>query len=169
MNATRRARIEFFAAHAGYGTPPGRMMCAKSLADAEEWALANGVEAEWEFDPYVDTSWADAETLAKLDDGTYEYLQCGVSFGERTAGLGGIVVDINDKTYPRVVEAELFSELMTVEAYRVTIVATVEAGSAEEAQRIAGNLLAGRSESGRIPLTGAGSWAPETKKVERIS
>jgi hypothetical protein len=113
MNATRRSRIRFFADHAGYRTPPGRMLCAKSLADAEEWAQSLGIEAVWEFDPYVDTSWADAETLAKLDDGTYEYLQCGVSFGERTAGLGGIVVDTRDHDYTLVVEAELFSELMS--------------------------------------------------------
>src|SRR6476646_8922589 len=37
MPKTRRARIEWFAATAGYCTPPGRLACAKSLADAEEY------------------------------------------------------------------------------------------------------------------------------------
>jgi hypothetical protein len=112
MNATRRARIRFFADHAGYCTPPGRMVGAKALADAEEWAEGLGLEAEWEADDNVDVSWADAETLARLEDGTYDYLQCGVSFEGRTAGLGGIVVAWGNP-YCRVVEAELFSEIMS--------------------------------------------------------
>lgn len=52
--------------------------------------------------------------------------------------------------------------------YRVELVAVVEANTAEEAQRDAGDLLAGRGVGGPIPLTGPGSWAPDTKRVELV-
>lgn len=120
ITAARRRRLEFFAANAGYATPPGRLLCAKSLADAEERREA--LEAEdriairWEWDDEADLSWADEETLAKLADGTYEVVTCLVTIeddGEaRSAGLCGIIIAANDP-YARVVEAELVSELIS--------------------------------------------------------
>lgn len=119
MNANRRRRIEFFAANGGYATPPGRLVCAKRLADAEEHREALEAEGRiavrWEADEDPDFSWADAETLTKLEDGTYEALACLVTIegdGEaRSAGLCGIVIAANDP-YGRVVEAELTAELL---------------------------------------------------------
>jgi hypothetical protein len=111
MNASRRARIHFFADHAGHVTPPGRLLAAKSLADAEEWAQANDLTATWEFDEYADLSWADEDTLAQLENGTYEVLSATVTTGDATFSLSGIMTSFGDP-YARVVEAELFSELM---------------------------------------------------------
>lgn len=119
ITAARRRRIKFFADNAGYATPPGRLLCAKSLADAEEAREAAEAEGRlairWEADEDVDLSWADEEVLAKINDGTYEVLACLVTLeadGEaKSAGLCGIIVGAND-TYARVVEAELVSELL---------------------------------------------------------
>lgn len=56
-------------------------------------------------------------------------------------------------------------------AYRVEILACVEANSAPEAQAIVGSLLAARGGYGHNPgpLTGPGSWAPNVKRVERYA
>jgi hypothetical protein len=45
-----RAAIRFFAEHAGYSSPPGRMACAVSLALAEWDARQAGVWFAWEDD-----------------------------------------------------------------------------------------------------------------------
>lgn len=125
MNAARRARINFFAANAGCATPPGRLVCAKALADAEtfrEWAEDHGtLTVEWVPDEDPDLSWADAETFRKLEAGVYEVLGCIVTYQapapgplagtvELTESLWGIVVEPGDN-YQRVVEAELVLEL----------------------------------------------------------
>lgn len=168
MNQTRRARIRFFADH---GTRADfRMIDAKSLADAEEWASANDLDTAWEHDADVDLSWADEETMAKIQGGEWvvESATLVDADGTPLGALCGIVGA--DPIYRRVIAAQLASEAMErPRAYRVTIVATVEADSAEEAQAITGRLLGGHGHQGPIPLAGPGSWAPEVKKVERIS
>jgi len=125
MNAARRARILFFADHAGYATPPGRMVCAKALADAEtfrEWAEERGIlSVEWVEDEeeYLGD---DPSDLAKLADGTWVNLGCIVRY-QKPAGpmagtaeviesLWGIVVESANDPYCRVIEAELCAEVM---------------------------------------------------------
>lgn len=45
--SARQAAIRFFADNAGYATPPGRMVCAKQLADAEAEAKRRQWYVEW--------------------------------------------------------------------------------------------------------------------------
>jgi hypothetical protein len=125
MNAACRARIRFFADHAGYCTPPGRMVCAKSLADAEtfrEWAEARGtLSIEW-VDDDLEYLGDDPSNLAKIADGTYVVLGCVVRYqrplgplagtAEAIESLWGIVVESLHDPYCRVIEAELCSELL---------------------------------------------------------
>ncbi len=54
-----RAAVEFMAEHAGYATPPGRMVCAWLLAEAELVGEALGWSVEWEEDPDPDLSWCE--------------------------------------------------------------------------------------------------------------
>lgn len=123
----RRRQIEFFAAHAGYSTPPGRMACAKNLADAETYANDQG----WEYlimddderaycycdnpkCPYHEGSEKDQNdgwrTVAIV-----LYAPCaehGISckHAKALASLSGIM-DPDDQ-YIRVVQAELAAEAM---------------------------------------------------------
>jgi hypothetical protein len=46
-----RRAVRFFAEHAGYSSPPGRMACAAALALAEWDARQAGVWFAWEDDP----------------------------------------------------------------------------------------------------------------------
>lgn len=104
-------RIQFFAEHAGYATPPGKMGTAKLLAKAEEWASAEGVEFQVYDDPDADLSFMSEEEQRE----PHEVIQIIATHPEngRTAALSGIV----DATpnYRRVVAAELALELMNEE------------------------------------------------------
>ena len=63
---------------------------------------------------------------------------------------------------------------MSPRAYRVEIVALVEADSAAEAQQTTGLLLAGvnilpnDNGAGTLPLNGPGSWAPTMKRITEV-
>jgi len=46
----RQKQIQFFQEHAGYCTPPGRMACAKALADAETLADELDLHVTWEYE-----------------------------------------------------------------------------------------------------------------------
>ena len=115
MNAARRARIEFFATHAGWCTPPGRMMCAKSLADAEEWREQmelGPLSIEWvdEVDALYEGD-SDPWIEERLADGRLVIVGCVVTMGEQIASLGGVVVSSVNDPYCRVIEAQLCSEV----------------------------------------------------------
>lgn len=128
MSASRRARIEFFADHGGYCTPPGRMVCAKSLADAEtfkEWAQDNGsLSIKWMEDEEGASYFEDETDRARIEDGTYMVLGCVVTYRRPLGPLAGTVEDVSSlwgimvsdvsDPYCRVVEAELVSELTQV-------------------------------------------------------
>ena len=98
----------FFMEHAGYATPPGRAVCAASLARAEEHAEAAGLTFEWLWDADADLSWMDEAEAAR----EHEVLGCIVRGpdGEHLASLWGIVDA--DAGYRRVVEAELAAEAL---------------------------------------------------------
>lgn len=103
--------IQFFREHAGYSTPPGRLMCAKALAEAEAFGIELGLEVKWIDDEDADLSWADKKTISKLEHGQ---LGCFIAYieddsGKVIASLGGIVCEWKD-AYRRVVEAELYQE-----------------------------------------------------------
>jgi hypothetical protein len=137
-------RYRFFHEWAGYATPPGKAVCAISLARAEEWAEEHGITAEWENDNDPDLSWwqsdeycSHCETKRHFSyhrrhgiscrhcstplDRDIEVLGCVVrvdeDFPEYHFSLWGITEPT--KEYRRVVEAELFAELMaaTQDAY----------------------------------------------------
>ena len=112
MNARQR-RIVFFQEHGGYCTPPGRMVCAKSLADGEEAAESAGAVYTWEYDDDADASFV--ETWPEKDqrewrEKEHECLWVALRGpdGELLSSLSGIFDPDND--YRRVVEAELASE-----------------------------------------------------------
>ncbi len=105
MNDQRRNAIKFFARNAGFATPPGRMVGAKMLADAEALASKFGCTWEWEFDP---EPWD--------GDGVYvpkEVLTCCMytDGGELLTSLCGIADP--DAKYVRVIQAELALEAFT--------------------------------------------------------
>jgi hypothetical protein len=99
---------QFFMEHAGFGTPPGRAVCAASLARAEEQAESAGLRFEWVEDECPDLSWMDAREVAR----DHEVLGCIARSpeGEHLASLWGIVDA--DANYRRVVEAELAAEAL---------------------------------------------------------
>jgi len=104
---TRRA-WRFFLEHAGYAAPPGRTVCAASLARAEEQAEALGLTFEWCEDECPDLSWMDEAEATR----EHEVLGCIVRspYGEHLASLWGIVDA--DANYRRVIEAELAAEAL---------------------------------------------------------
>lgn len=113
--ATRQA-IEFFAKHAGYCVPPGRMACAKHLAQAEQ--LAN--DKQWMFSWEPDTDdyegslgdheyWCEKEQRGIPHQHEVYYCQLWANDGNTMlASLCGILDP--DRNYRRVVEAELALE-----------------------------------------------------------
>lgn len=113
INPEIRERTRFFAENAGYSAPPGRYACALTLARAEAEANGRGFTVEWMHDPEADLSWADAETLRKIDNGTYGVLGCIVTDPDTddVESLWGIVAAFEDP-YMHVVEAELSAEIL---------------------------------------------------------
>lgn len=100
-----REQFRFFHDNAGWSTPPGKAACALSLARAETAAEELGIEFTWETDDDIDDSWMDERERAK----PHEWLICRAVLGDRVlAALCGIVDP--DRTYGRVVEAELAQE-----------------------------------------------------------
>ena len=104
--------ILFFAEHAGYCTPPGRMACAKALAVAENQGEALGLTVTWEYDGDADTSWMDKHDLRRLENGALEAFMAYVEGdgGEVLASLGGIFLHVDSSSDRRVYEAELYQE-----------------------------------------------------------
>lgn len=118
MNADLKNRIKFFLrAGIGYSTPPGRMECAKSLAQAEIMADEYNLVAEWEDDYDADTSWMDKKQLAEFEAGTLIPFCLRIWNADKSevlSSLSGIFLydaKDNDDT-KRVYEAECFSEAM---------------------------------------------------------
>jgi hypothetical protein len=103
-----RRAWQFFMEYAGYATPPGRAVCAASLARSEEQAKAVELAFEWVTDECPDLSWMDEAGAAKEHD----VLGCVARGpgGEHLASLWGIV-DAG-AIYRRVIEAELAAEVL---------------------------------------------------------
>jgi hypothetical protein len=129
MTPTLREAIRFFAEHAGYYTPPGRMACAKKLALAEERARDLRLRFAWE-DEQRD-EWDGEYPLASTD--LLEWCACydrapsddrwrnisGAPKARCLASLCMIATTGYRDPYRRVVEAELASEaLATLDAER---------------------------------------------------
>jgi hypothetical protein len=117
MTPAMRKRIRFFADNAGYCTPPGRMVCAKHLADAEAFAEEIGLTCEWEYENEDWMSFAgdpEEEYRENFASGKWVCMYAVVRGDNREvlASLGGIVIGHSraDDNYRRVVEAELFQE-----------------------------------------------------------
>ncbi len=112
-----RKRIMFFAEHAGFRTPPGRLACAKEMAESELAGLALDLECIWE---HEQEDWIDfvgdceptKTWLRRFEQGTHEVFYAYVENhnGDHLAGLGGIVLERGETNYKRVVQAELFAE-----------------------------------------------------------
>jgi len=122
---TRRARIMFFADNAGYSTPPGRMVCAKGLADAEEWieeeADDQSVEYAWEYegihtkdgDELGDHAyWCHAAKQGRCIGHEVYSVVLWIG-GKPCASLGGIIEPTS--ACRRVIEAELAQEAHDIE------------------------------------------------------
>ena len=115
MNKSMKEAIKFFAANAGYAEPPGRLACAKSLAEAEVKAQEYGLQVNWEDDYDSDTSWMDAEQLKDFEAGDLVPFCLRIFNADNSevlAALGGIFLYVhkdNDDT-KRVYEAECFQE-----------------------------------------------------------
>ena len=120
--ALNRATL-FFAEHAGYATPPGRMVCARELAEAERWA-ADVLTFTWDWDVCPDYTWCDVCEHIRLcrDRGclrcqhmpTHEHEILAVSsrYADGSPGPSLCSVTDSDEDYRRVVEAELAFEAM---------------------------------------------------------
>lgn len=112
---TRRQRgIAWFAEHAGYAMPPGRMVCARELFDAEELANANGwdvtLETEWGPDLGDHAYWCERERKhAEHEHKVYAVVLRGEN-SETLACIGNVIDP--DRDYLRVLRAELASELL---------------------------------------------------------
>jgi hypothetical protein len=117
-----RPAFRFFLQHAGYATPPGKAVCALSLARAEQWANERGLEYVVEPDQDADASFVetwDEREQANWNEQEHEcicisaVLPChehgtDCKHSRVMASLGGIFDA--DSAYLRVVKAELASE-----------------------------------------------------------
>ena len=144
MTPTLRAAIQFFAEHACYCTPPGRMACAKSLAIAEQRAKEMGLTFVWEPEcepwdgeyPLAPTDLLEwvacyqrTEVCAHSDSGMCDRPKCA----RMLASLGMVATTGYSDPYRRVIEAELASEALdTLDAERDAIATQ---GANELAQR----------------------------------
>ena len=108
----------FFYQHAGYSHNPetetaeqGRLRCAVELAEAETIAERLGYSFEWEWDSDPDLSWMSDEEREQ----DHEVLCCRIPDPDTPryslASLSGITDP--DRSYRRVIEAELASEAIT--------------------------------------------------------
>lgn len=126
MDKAMKEAIKFFAEHAGYATPPGRMACAKALAKAEAQAELMNLRVEWESDYDADDSWMDAKQRKDFEDGKLIPMVCRMFNADKSqvlAALGGIFLYENEDagTYQRVVEAELAQEaIQEIESGKAT-------------------------------------------------
>lgn len=130
MSATTAGPLEergaFMFEHAGYSYGPdetpeeGRRRCALELAAIDEKLRAaidvGTARIRWETDQDPDLSWADAETLEKIDGGTWTVDGCILETAcpacgswDVRASLWGIVGP-SDDPYREVVAAELAQE-----------------------------------------------------------
>ncbi len=121
----KQSAYQFFKAQAGYSYTPGketpeqgRRRCARSLAQAEQWAQKNGVEFHIDYDQSPDVSWMDSQELADYESGellmldAIAYTRCECCNSRKvSASLGSISVRSFDDPYLRVIKAELASEI----------------------------------------------------------
>lgn len=103
-----RSDWQFFMNHAGYATPPGRVVCAALLARAEVRAQEAGLTFEWVWDDDADLSLMTDREREK----DHEVMGCVVHApeGQVLASLWGVTDP--DRNYIRVVEAELALEAL---------------------------------------------------------
>ena len=110
----------FFAKHAGYVTPPGRMTCARELAKAERWA--EGIltfEWEWDDGPVFGCEPCEHRRVCRdkhceqcpQDNHEHEILAVSSRYADGSQGPSLCGIE-GDEDYRRVVEAELASEAM---------------------------------------------------------
>ena len=105
--------ISFFQTHAGYCTPPGRMACARNLAQAEQDADLYGFSFEWSEDECGCSGCECGSKQCDCHTGRQHETLCCVcrdNKGAVVASLGGICSP--DRNYRRVVEAELALEAL---------------------------------------------------------
>jgi hypothetical protein len=111
----KRDAFEFFRQNAGWSTPPGKLACAKALAEAEHFAKELGLEVKWEYeqeDWMVFAGDPEAEYRRNFKSGKWECFHAYVKGdgGEILSSLGGIILEAGDASYKRVIEAELYME-----------------------------------------------------------
>jgi hypothetical protein len=116
MTNRMQRKILWFAEHAGYCTPPGRMACAKTLALAEDYAADMDWEHYWEPDGDGCGGCDCGDKRCRCSSGKphlTEYCVLKDKDGNVLASLGGICEASED--YRRVVQAELSAEAMRAE------------------------------------------------------
>jgi hypothetical protein len=130
MTSRLREAFRFHLEQGGYSVPPGRAACALESARNEIRAAAEEIEFVWEYDETPDVSWLDQKgwERAKQDylDGRMEMLGCSAehpALGKYDVSLWSISLYLDDRTYKRVVEAELAGEALHI----------IDAHKAEEA------------------------------------
>lgn len=116
----------------------GKWRCARELAAAEKKAREQNLVFVWEYEEDPDVSWMDAEQLAEYQSGAIEMLSCyvfqdtseskycsGSSCSDARdyehkhdkrpailASLGNISMHVDERSYRRVVQAELACEAL---------------------------------------------------------
>lgn len=114
----KQAAFTFFLANAGFSYDPktetpakGRARCARQLAKSERDATALGYTFEW-FDDWTVGSHVQeyGEESYPNEPSTCESCVCRDASGAVVASLG--CIDDADRTYRRVIEAELASEAL---------------------------------------------------------
>lgn len=120
MNSLKQNEaFSFFREHAGYATPPGKLACAKALAEAEQLGEELGLTVVWEpeecwsiDDIETEERWQ-KRTLRRIELGELEVCRAYVQdyAGNCLASLSMIVAGPHD-SYRRVVSAELMQEAL---------------------------------------------------------